>query len=397
MKFVIVMNLPYHPAHGGANKSNRIVAELLAARSHDVHVVTPALDVPPHLSLNELRGRLQDLGAAITMSPSICWYRLRGVDVRAVTDRTRLRDELIRCIKDLDPDWVIVSSEDPSQNLLHAALTHAPGRVAYMLLTPSFLPFGPLAFYPGEKRTALFGQVTCIVATSRFAADYVQRWSPWRTSVCHLPVYGDMPAPLLAAYDGFITLVNACQYKGIEIFARLAEAVPQLPFAAVRGWGTTSADLARLHALPNVTVLEPRDDIDEILARTRILLMPSLWLENFSLTAIEALLRGIPVLASEVGGLREAKLGTNYVLPVRPIEGFAPRVDENQLPVGIVPEQDIEPWREALVALLDADRYKRESEHSRTAATRFAGGLHITDLEAVLVEARAARRVQVTS
>ena len=45
--------------------------------------------------------------------------------------------------------------------------------------------------------------------------------------------------------------------------------------------------------LPNVTVLETVPNIDEVLSRARLLLMPSLWLEGFGLIAMEAMLRGL--------------------------------------------------------------------------------------------------------
>jgi glycosyltransferase involved in cell wall biosynthesis len=255
-----------------------------------------------------------------------------------------------------------------------------------MLLTPNFLPFGPLAFYPGKKRADLFSKVTCVIATSQFSADYVNRWSSARTSVCHLPVYGEGPFPFpdIAGRE-FVTLVNACRYKGVDVFASLAAALPHVAFAAVTSWGTTLADLERLRALPNVTILPACDDIDEILRRTRILLMPSLWLENFPLTLIEAMLRGIPVLAADVGGLPEAKLGTRFVLPVKPIEAFADEVDENNLPLGIVPEQDTGAWEEALTKLTeDQEFYAGESLAVRAAAIDFVENLDIGILEGIL-------------
>ena len=58
----------------------------------------------------------------------------------------------------------------------------------------------------------------------------------------------------------------------------------------------------------------PRN-IDEMLRATRILLMPSLWYEGFGLIVMEAMLRGIPVVASDSGGLREAKAGTGFPDP----------------------------------------------------------------------------------
>ena len=85
-------------------------------------------------------------------------------------------------------------------------------------------------------------------------------------------------------------------------------------------------------ALPNVRVLETVRNIDEVLAQTRLLLMPSLWYEGFGLIVMEAMLRGMPVIASDSGGLVEAKQGTGFVIPVRPIERFEPVFDETRMP-----------------------------------------------------------------
>ncbi len=45
--------------------------------------------------------------------------------------------------------------------------------------------------------------------------------------------------------------------------------------------------------------------------------MPSLWDETFGYACVEAMARGVPVIASAVGGLSEAKLGVPYSVPVR--------------------------------------------------------------------------------
>ena len=116
------------------------------------------------------------------------------------------------------------------------------------------------------------------------------------------------------------------------------------------------------------------DDIDLLLARTRVLLVPSLWAEARSRIVLEAMLRGVPVIAGNVGGIPEAKMGVPYLLPVRPIEKYDPRLDEQMVPVAEVPPQDIGPWHEALARLTsDREHYEDLSRRSREAALALHG------------------------
>jgi hypothetical protein len=97
------------------------------------------------------------------------------------------------------------------------------------------------------------------------------------------------------------------------------------------------------------------------------------------------MLRGIPVLASDSGGNREAKLGTKYLLPVNIIERFERNVDENMLPFAVIPAQDLRPWEQAVRELLsNADAYRQEAEASRRAAISYVAGLGIDPLEELL-------------
>jgi hypothetical protein len=64
-----------------------------------------------------------------------------------------------------------------------------------------------------------------------------------------LPICPNGPGPFPdygLANSGDILMVNPCDYKGLPIFLELARAFPDLPFAAVPTWGTTSADRAAL-------------------------------------------------------------------------------------------------------------------------------------------------------
>lgn len=62
----------------------------------------------------------------------------------------------------------------------------------------------------------------------------------------------------------------------------------------------------------------------------------------------EAQLRGIPVIASDAGGLVEAKLGLPYTVPVEMVTGAR----DSETGYYIVPEQDIAPWTATLEHLM---------------------------------------------
>lgn len=173
--------------------------------------------------------------------------------------------------------------------------------------------------------------------------------------------------------------------KGLPILLGLARILSDVPFAVVPTWGTTAADLDEIEASGNIRVLPPVDDIDLILRDTRILLVPSLWDEAFGMVVVEAMLRGIPVLASDVGGLREAKLGVEFLLPVRPVTGYRNRLDERLVAIPLVPEQDLGPWETSLHRVLTSrEEYARVSAESRTAAEEYVRSLDFGKLEAYL-------------
>jgi glycosyltransferase involved in cell wall biosynthesis len=181
-------------------------------------------------------------------------------------------------------------------------------------------------------------------------------------------------------------MINPCAVKGLPIFLETAARLPGIEFGVVPGWGTTSDDRRSLERLPNVCFLPNARNIDEVLARTRVLLMPSLWYEGFGLIVMESMLRGIPVVSSDSGGLVEAKRGTGYVIPVKTIERYEPVFDEHAMPRPVVRENDPAPWVAALRQLLtDRAAYHSESAVSRAAAQRFTGTLDAADMERYLL------------
>ena len=398
MKILLTMNLPYTRVYGGANRSNRSLAETLAARNHSLRVVVPALAPLSSITHQQILEELASEGIPVSSNGGVDVFELKGVDVHAVEEPSRLYGYLAEQIREFKPDWTLVSSEDRSQSLLETALKAHPSRVIYLAHTPQMFPFGPAGLYPGKRRTELIGQAAAVVTISKFVADYIQKWTGFESFICHPPHYGSGPFPRCDRVDdGYVLMMNACAVKGISIFRALAEALPDRQFAALPGWGTTDADRTALGALPNVMMLDNPKNLDDVFQRTRVLLMPSLWVEGFGMAVVDAMLRGIPVLASNYGGLAEAKLGTDYLLPVHPIERFEDTLDENMLPVPVVPEQDVAPWQHALNGLL-ADRalHERQSAAAHDAAMRFVSSLGVEPFEDFLLrlaaEPQAGRR-----
>jgi glycosyltransferase involved in cell wall biosynthesis len=133
-----------------------------------------------------------------------------------------------------------------------------------------------------------------------------------------------------------LTLINLFERKGGRFFLDLARLMPDYEFLGVEGgYGRQEKD----GNLANVEYMENTPDARKIYAKTRILLMPSLY-ESYGRTGVEAMVSGIPVIASPTPGLQES-LGT---------AGIYCNVDS---PLS---------WVEAIKKLDDPVEYKHQSE-----------------------------------
>jgi glycosyltransferase involved in cell wall biosynthesis len=171
----------------------------------------------------------------------------------------------------------------------------------------------------------------------------------------------------------YLTFVNPEPRKGVHVFARivavLARRRPDIPVLLVEGAAGANS-LARLGvdlgSLKNVKILRNVPDPRRFYAATRLVLMPSL-MENAGLVAMEAMTNGIPVLASNRGGLPET------------IGDAAPVLD---VPARYTPEtldlptaEEVEPWVAMIIRLWDdAAEYERWSAAAPGALATVDGG-----------------------
>jgi glycosyltransferase involved in cell wall biosynthesis len=363
MRILLTATASYAPPRGGATRSNLVWLNHLASAGHECRVVC---------------------GAA---GDGAQFQRHESIRLLPVEDPAQRVQALRRQIHEFQPDWVLVSSEDLGHVLLREAHHCADGRVVYLAHTPQFFPFGPASWNPDPHAAELVARSAGVVVIGRHMAGYVEGALGREAAVIHPPIYGPGPFPNFANFErGLIAMINPCAVKGISIFLAVAERMPARSFGATPGWGTTAEDRRALARLPNVRILSNPRNIDDLLAETRILAMPSLWYEGFGLIVMEAMLRGIPVVASDSGGLREAKSGTGYLVPVHPIERYQPVFDEHGMPKPVTMENDPAPWMAALNELLSSrDAYERESALSRDVAHRFVSKLDAGDMESFLL------------
>ncbi len=384
----------YIPARGGANKANRALMEGLAARGHRCHVVAPATGRQGPATAAGLLDELAGRQVAFVDSPAAIVFRYNKVTIHAVKDPSVLHRRAIREIDNFEPTVTLVSS----CLQLEPILQHRGTRTIYIAHSPWELPFGPGHALENPSGAAWIRRTDGIIAVSNDLQRRIREGCGRDAAVLAIPAYGTGPFRRMGRFgSGFVTIINPCAYKGISIFKEVVARMPHIQFAAVPSWGTTAAGTRLLQQFSNVTIIPPSDDIAPVLERTGILLAPSLWPEGFPLITLETMIHGIPVIASDSGGLPEAKLGIDYVLPVRPIEHYSPLHDERGLPIPIIPAQDVGPWVQALEKLTsDKDHYEKLADASRQAALRFVSSLTLDPFEEYLETIARTPRVAAT-
>ena len=349
MRILLTANASYAPPRGGATRSNLIWLD---------HLARAGPRVPDRL--RRVRARARNCGIT---NPSRCsrWkIPARRMQV--------LRQQ----IREFQPDWVLVSSRRPgARPAARGASLRARAASSTWRTRRSSIPSARPVGIPTAHAAELVAQSAGIVAIGHHMADYIERELGRAAAVIHPPIYGAGPFPNFgklrprADHDD-----QSLRGEGhLDLSRGRATRLPAHEFGVVPGWGTTAEDRRDLLRLPNVRILPNARNIDDVLARTRVLLMPSLWYEGFGLIVMESMLRGIPVVASDSGGLKEAKRGTGYVIPVQTIERYQPVFDEHAMPKPVVQPNDLAPWVAALEELL-ADRAAYERESARVARRR---------------------------
>lgn len=156
-----------------------------------------------------------------------------------------------------------------------------------------------------------FARVACISAP---AAHALRRWLPEITDrVCVIENGIDIEAfsrVTTAEHTGRYTIISVGRLTSQKSFDMLIRAAALLPHTTVRivGDGPLRRELESLAGSllvrDRVEFLGLRTDIPALLASAQVYVQPSAW-EGFGIATAEAMCAGLPVVASNVPGLRE--------------------------------------------------------------------------------------------
>lgn len=180
-----------------------------------------------------------------------------------------------------------------------------------------------------------------------YNSEASKRSRPWHgpSIVCH-----PWTDPQLHQSDTgeHVTLVNCSADKGVAVAEACAIRRPAHRWLAVLGG---HGEQVRINQ-PNVTVVTPTQHMRrDVWVKTRILVMPSVQ-ETWGMVGVEALASGIPVIASDLPGLRESlgDAGT-FVHPT-----------------------DVDGWVAALDRLHDSDEWGKASSRALARSRELAAG-----------------------
>jgi glycosyltransferase involved in cell wall biosynthesis len=208
----------------------------------------------------------------------------------------------------------------------------------------------PVIFYlvnGGYKNKETFKYTSVIVTDTEATAKlYKERLG----LTCH-PVGKFIDTNLIKAPQrkpDFITFINPSFEKGVNVFmplAKLAQTeLPQARFLVVQSRGRWTSALKvlkyRPEDFPNVRVIGHQKDMRGVYGATRALLLPSVWHESGARVIPEALLNGIPIIASDSGGSAEliGSAGRVFALP----EEVREKRDQR------APDEVVRPWLEEI-------------------------------------------------
>jgi len=190
------------------------------------------------------------------------------------------------------------------------------------------------------------------VANSDFTAQAVRRRAGIECAV--IPPIVRRASYATESARTHIVFINPKPEKGVDLVLAVARRLRERAFLIVEAWPLSRWERLKLtiaaRMCKNIVLRKPALDMREVYRHARLLLVPSRWSEAWGRIVTEAHCSGIPVIATDIGGLPEA-VGQGGIL--------------------IAPDAGAEAWANAVELLWnDAAVYAGYVQAARTSAER---------------------------
>lgn len=222
----------------------------------------------------------------------------------------------------------VAAKEKPDLIVLMSGHIMPIGLAAKRTGIPMLAQLHDVAFHAQGGDFRELGHIPC-VANSRFTAEKYRQAYGVASTVIYPFIEAEKYQTETVREN--VTFINPHPRKGLEIALDIARYCPEIPFSFIEGWSLSGGQhrdlMQKLSVLPNVKFFPSQTDMRRIYAKCKVLLVPSICEEAYGRVAAEAQISGIPVVASNRGGLPEA-IGAGGILldPDGPITNWVATV-----------------------------------------------------------------------
>jgi glycosyltransferase involved in cell wall biosynthesis len=280
---------------------------------------------------HELCLALQRQGAQVavmcSLSPDTSWLSHRNRFIRALRPAVQFprdqsagypvfrgwhQDGMAEVVRRFRPDVAIVQGTHPDRQLRALAAIGVPAGV----YIHEVAEIAHLREYAGR---------VAFLSNSSFTAERLLR-DCGITSTVVLPLVDPVFYATHVQAER-VLFVNTVPRKGLDIALALAESRPDIPFDFVCSWilrpDQRRALQNRAATVGNINLHAPTRNMRPLYRRAKLLLAPSQWEETWGRVVTEAHINGIPVLASNTGGLPQSVGPGGITLdPLAPIDAW---------------------------------------------------------------------------
>ena len=329
----------YPDVSGGAEKSNLFLFRHLQKKGWDIEVVCAHKSFCAERRIPKIFRKIKNKFFLIVLkmvknTMVTLWQKVSAANFkkddllgfacwRGNTRGERVRRFILRRIKKTKPDIVLNSLQDEVNMEVFDSLLNKVAEMGLRVLRSV-----RIVECLSKKRFNNSNKQIIFIANSPFSEAILSSITHNKI-VCILPFIERDDYVSEKKDPKYVTFINPVEAKGGSVAIEIARRMPETRFLFVKGkWseghsGEKNEYFKKIYSLSNVRLLEHQEDMKIVYAQTKILLCPSQFEESFGRVIVEAQFNGIPVVASDAGGISYVLGdGGTIVSPRDNIEGY---------------------------------------------------------------------------